>query len=1420
MEPRVLFSADTAAALGVPLVVEQRSVDSAGAFVSQADTQISTARPEQVRQEIAFVETNTPGYQQLVDDIESQSQGQRQIQVVLLDPSTDGIDQISAVLAARKEVAAVHLISHGADGQVQLGTTTLNFDSLLKNAAKIKAWSQSLSAGADFLLYGCDVAQAEDGKALIDALGRLTGADVAASDDTTGAQRLGGNWTLEYQTGDIETLAAVSPADQSAWDHLLPVVNSAPAGTDHTVSMAEDGSYTFAAADFGFTDPNDSPANALAGVIVTTVPSAGSLTLSGAIVTAGQTITLANINANKLKFAPGANANGTGYAGFTFQVQDNGGTANGGVDVDPSPNTMAIDVTAVNDAPVLLGANDMNTLDEDPVSNNGTLVSSLIAGMTSDADAGAVTGIAVIDVQQGNGNWKYSIDGGTSWQPFAFGSLDASHALLLPSNAYIRFSPGSDWNGTTPNAVTFRAWDQTSGTAGGSADTTVNGGTSAFSTAIASANITVNSVNDAPAGSDKTITITEGMSYTFTTSDFGFSDSHDSPANSLAAVKIATLPAAGTLTISGAAVSAGQSVSQASIAAGNLKFTPVTNGAGTGYASFTFQVQDNGGTSNGGVDIDPSPNTMTINVTPVNDAPAGTTASVTTLEDTAYTFASADFGFSDPNDSPANQLAAVRITTIPGAGSLMLSGIAVTAGQSISAANLMSGSLKFVPAGNANGTGYATFTFQVQDDGGTASGGVDLDASPNAMTINVTPVNDAPAGASATVTTLEDSAYTFTSADFGFSDPNDSQANQLAAVRVTTIPGAGSLMLSGIAVTAGQSISVANLASGNLKFTPAANANGTGYATFTFQVQDDGGTASGGMDLDASPNVMTINVTPVNDAPTGTSATVTILEDTVYTFASADFGFSDPNDSPANSLGAVKITAVPAAGILSLSGLALTAGQTVSIANINAGNLKFAPDANANGAAYASLTFQVQDNGGTAGGGVDIDTSSNVITVNVTPVNDAPAGTDITVSTPENVPYTFASTNFGFTDAADSPASLFSTVQIMTLPVTGSLTLAGSAVVAGQMILVSDIAASHLQYIPPANETGIASATFGFKVHDDGGTANGGVDWEATSHLISIDVVAPSRSTVAAGTLPMAPAALAVPAVVAAASGPSVAPQIMVPPHFSNATNAGTITAEPLELASKPGGDADPPLDQHQIPLKQAGSEHVSKASSPARGDTAHGGTQNSPRGGVGDIAARGALGTVPLLNAMRSLGSMVAGLPPLRIGEGQLVSFAASDMELGREAVHYSMETNQTVLTGGRWVAELDRMRKAFDAPIEAHDHLFASSLMVTGGVSVGYVVWLLRGGFLLGSLLSSLPAWHVIDPLPVLARSKRRADGDAPDADPLERLFNKAKAVAGGAGKCIAPEVIPGDAQLGEAHGDTDTCVIAGMVAAGAQT
>ena len=91
---------------------------------------------------------------------------------------------------------------------------------------------------------------------------------------------------------------------------------------------------------------------------------------------------------------------------------------------------------------------------------------------------------------------------------------------------------------------------------------------------------------------------------------------------------------------------------------------PAANENGTGYASFTFQVQDNGGTANGGVDLDQSANTITINVTAVNERRLVRTTTVTTNEDTTYTFTAADFGFSDPNDTPGQRAAAVKITTL------------------------------------------------------------------------------------------------------------------------------------------------------------------------------------------------------------------------------------------------------------------------------------------------------------------------------------------------------------------------------------------------------------------------------------------------------------------------------------------------------------------------------------------------------------------------------------------------------------------------------------------------------------------------------------------------------------------------------------------------------------------------------------
>ena len=200
-------------------------------------------------------------------------------------------------------------------------------------------------------------------------------------------------------------------------------------------------------------------------------------------------------------------------------------------------------------------------------------------------------------------------------------------------------------------------------------------------------------------------------------------------------------------------------------------------------------------------------------------------------------------------------------------------------------------------------------------------------------------------GTNNTITTLEDTAYTFGTLDFGFSDPADSPANTSCAVKITTLPGAGSLTDNGVAVTPGHFITAVDIAGGKLMFTPAANANGAGYASFTFQVQDDGGIANGGVDLDPTARTITVNVTAVNDAPQGTDRQRDHAGGHgLHLRHWSDFGFSDAADTPANAFSAVKISTLPGAGSLTCT---RARGQRWAdrsrVADISAGNLSLHP---------------------------------------------------------------------------------------------------------------------------------------------------------------------------------------------------------------------------------------------------------------------------------------------------------------------------------------------------------------------------------------------------------------------------------------------------------------------------------------------
>lgn len=170
-----------------------------------------------------------------------------------------------------------------------------------------------------------------------------------------------------------------------------------------------------------------------------------------------------------------------------------------------APVTSTIAIAPVNDAPMLDNSGDMKLtpINEDEFASNGNSVTRIIesAEMSgenriTDPDAGAREGIAVIEAQSSNGVWQYSTTGGVSW--LNFGAVSNTAAVLLDETARIRFVPLPNFNGTTVG-ILFRAWDQTQGQNGATGvNVSVNGGTTAFSTATETANVVVNSVNDLP----------------------------------------------------------------------------------------------------------------------------------------------------------------------------------------------------------------------------------------------------------------------------------------------------------------------------------------------------------------------------------------------------------------------------------------------------------------------------------------------------------------------------------------------------------------------------------------------------------------------------------------------------------------------------------------------------------------------------------------------------------------------------------------------------------------------------------------------------------------------------------------------------------------------------------------------------------
>ncbi|MDO9399479.1 MAG: DUF4347 domain-containing protein, partial [bacterium] len=211
------------AAVELPSPVQDAAAIEAAKLVEAAADVVPPAvqaDPAPQRTEILFIESNVADYQVLIDGAKPGTE------VHVLDASRDGLVQMAQILDGRSGIDAIHIMSHGSEASVGLGSLTLTAQNLSDHAADLETIGHALNSNADILLYGCDVAKGSDGAAFVEALAQSTQADIAASNDLTGSSSLGGDWTLEVVQGNIDAQPVVTAATADLYQHVLSIANA------------------------------------------------------------------------------------------------------------------------------------------------------------------------------------------------------------------------------------------------------------------------------------------------------------------------------------------------------------------------------------------------------------------------------------------------------------------------------------------------------------------------------------------------------------------------------------------------------------------------------------------------------------------------------------------------------------------------------------------------------------------------------------------------------------------------------------------------------------------------------------------------------------------------------------------------------------------------------------------------------------------------------------------------------------------------------------------------------------------------------------------------------------------------------------------------------------------------------------------
>ncbi|WP_088743739.1 DUF4347 domain-containing protein [Cobetia sp. QF-1] len=130
---------------------DQQASASDASNTSDTDTNPDSSGKASDSRGVIFVDSNVTNYESLVEELDSDAE------VVILDGESDGIEQIASYLKDQQGISSVHILSHGEEGELSLGTATLDQASMAgEYSDELATIGNALTEDGDILLYACD----------------------------------------------------------------------------------------------------------------------------------------------------------------------------------------------------------------------------------------------------------------------------------------------------------------------------------------------------------------------------------------------------------------------------------------------------------------------------------------------------------------------------------------------------------------------------------------------------------------------------------------------------------------------------------------------------------------------------------------------------------------------------------------------------------------------------------------------------------------------------------------------------------------------------------------------------------------------------------------------------------------------------------------------------------------------------------------------------------------------------------------------------------------------------------------------------------------------------------------------------------------------------------------------------------------